>query len=74
LAVLQIPVSAVHSAKQQPWVLLVRDQHAVKTPVLLGLHGPVAVEVISGLQVGDLLVPGVNTDIVDGSRLRLRNQ
>jgi len=72
LAVLQIPVSAVHSAKQQPWVLLVRDQHAVKTPVQLGLHGPVGVEVISGLQAGDLLVPGVNTDVVDGSRLRLR--
>lgn len=72
LAVLQIPISAVHSMGQQPWVLLVRDHRAAKTPVHLGLHGPAVVQILSGLQAGDLLVSHVNIDLADGSRLRVR--
>ena len=72
LAVLQIPISAVHSMEQQPWVLLVRDHRAAKTPVHLGLQGPAVVQVLSGLQAGDLLVSHVNIDLADGSRLRVR--
>jgi len=72
LAVLQIPISAVHSMEQQPWVLLVRDHRAAKTPVHLGLQGPAVVQVLSGLQAGDLLVSHVNIDLADGSRLRAR--
>jgi len=72
LAVLQIPISSVHSMEQQPWVLLVRDHRAAKTPVHLGLQGPAVVQVLSGLQAGDLLVSHVNIDLADGSRLRVR--
>ena len=71
IATLQIPMNTVHAIEQQPWVLLVHETLAVKTPVVLGLRGQGVVQVISGLQAGDQLVPLVNTAIQDSSRLRI---
>jgi HlyD family secretion protein len=69
-AVLQLPLSAVHSIELAPWVLLVRDGHAVKTPVTLGLRGLGVVQVLTGLTSGDHLVPGAASTVQDGDRLR----
>ena len=70
-AVLQVPLSAVHSIEHAPWVLLVRDGQAVKTPVTLGLRGLGVVQVLTGLTSGDLLVPGLVSTVQDGDRMRM---
>ena len=68
---MQMAWTAVHDAdKAQPWVLLFRNGKAVKTPVSLGMRGSMAVEVLSGLQAGDQLVPLSETGIHEGSHLR----
>ena len=69
-AVLQLPLSALHSIELAPWVLLVRDGHAVKIPVTLGLRGLGVVQVLTGLTSGDHLVPGAASTVQDGDRLR----
>lgn len=68
---IQVPWTVVHDAvKPQPWVLLFQNGKAVKTLVNLGLRGSAAVEIVSGLQVSDQLVPLSETGIHDGSHLR----
>jgi HlyD family secretion protein len=68
---MQMAWTAVHDAdKSQPWVLLFHNGKAVKTPVGLGMRGSLAVEVVSGLQAGDQLVPLSETGIHEDSRLR----
>ena len=69
-AVLQLPLSAVHSIELAPWVLLVRDGHAVKSPVTLGLRGLGVAQVLTGLTSGDRLVPGAASTVQDGDRIR----
>ena len=70
---MQIPMAALHNAdKPQPWVLVVRDNKAVKVPVTLGLQTPSMVEALSGVRVGDLLVPVSETGLHEGSHLRMQ--
>ena len=69
---MQVPWAAVHDAdKVQPWVLTLQNGKAVKTPVTPGMRGSVSVEIVSGLNATDLLVPVSETRIREGSHLRV---
>jgi len=55
---LVLPAAAVREADSAaPWVLLLQDHRAVRVPVKLGLRGIGSVEIISGLNAGDLAIP-----------------
>ena len=51
-----VPAAAVFSVNGQDAVWLVRNGHAVQTPVTLGVQGQDRVEVLSGVGAGDQLV------------------
>ena len=71
---MQIPMSALHSEnKGETWVLRVINKRAIKTPVVLGLQNHRIAQVLSGLQVGDALVPISESSLHDGSHLRIKN-
>ncbi len=56
--VLVLPATAVRDADSaSPWVLALRDHRAVRMPVKLGLRGIGTVEIVSGLEEGDLAIP-----------------
>jgi HlyD family secretion protein len=66
-----LPTDAVHDALgTSPWVLRVDGTHARRQAVVLGRHGNGMSEVVSGLQVGDRVVPASASRVHDGSRLR----
>jgi len=60
------------AASDQPWVLVVRDQRAVKQFVTLGLRGDTRVEVLSGIAAGEGVVPVSKTGVKAGQRVRPR--
>jgi HlyD family secretion protein len=69
--VLVVPTNALHdSTGPQPWVLVVRKGRAVKQPVVLGMRGDSAVEVLQGIAVGDAIVPATNGLVTSGKRVR----
>lgn len=55
----------------QPWVLKVDAGHARRQDVSIGLTGLGKVEILAGLQPGDLVLPA-NSSIKPGSRVRSR--
>jgi len=68
---LHIPLTAVHDANQaRPWALLWRDGRAQRQTVVLGLQAQGRMEVVSGLQPGDLLVPVAQSAVHEGDRIR----
>jgi multidrug efflux pump subunit AcrA (membrane-fusion protein) len=71
---MQIPMTAVHTDnKGETWVLRIQNKRAIKTPVLLGLKNHRTAQVVSGLQVGDALVPASEAGLHDGSHLRINS-
>lgn len=64
-----LPAGAVRG-EEAPWVLVVRGGRARRQPVALGLHGEGAVEIVSGLQAGEVVVPASALRIHDGQRVR----
>jgi HlyD family secretion protein len=60
------------AASDQPWVLVVRNQRAVKQFVTLGLRGDTRVEVLSGITAGEGVVPVSKTGVKAGQRVRAR--
>jgi HlyD family secretion protein len=69
--VLIAPADAVHdAATAHPWVLAVRDGRAVKQPVKVGMRGDAAIELTSGVSVGESLVPATNAVVAAGQRVR----
>jgi HlyD family secretion protein len=55
---LVLPTAAVREADSAaPWVLMLRDRRAVRVPVKLGLRSIGTIEIVSGLQEGDLAIP-----------------
>jgi len=56
-----------------PWVLVVRDGRAVRTPVKLGARGVGELEVLQGLQPGDAVVPPSEPKVREGTRVRPAN-
>ena len=68
---LHIPLAALHDANQAaPWVLLVRDGRALRHAVVPGLQAQGRVEIVSGLQAGDRLVPVAQSAVHEGDRIR----
>ena len=58
------------AAGDKPWVLAVRDGHAVQVFVKPGLRGDGRIEVLDGLAPGDLLIPPSNGLARAGQRVR----
>ena len=72
---LVIPAEAVRdAASAQPWALAVRDGHAVRVPLKLGLRGDARIEVLEGIPggvtAGERLVPPANGLVKAGQRVR----
>ncbi len=68
-----VPSNAVHDlGTAKPWVLAVRDGHAVRVPVVIGMRGDATVEIVQGLAEGDELVPVTNAGVKAGERVRAR--
>jgi hypothetical protein len=67
-------MTAVHTEnKGETWVLRVQNKRAVKTPMVLGLKNQRMAQVVSGLQMGDALVPASEAGLHDGSHLRIKS-
>lgn len=67
---LVLPSGAIRDAdREAPWVLLLQDGRAVRTPVQLGLRGVGAVEIAQGLKQGDQVIPQTEK-AVPGDRVR----
>lgn len=58
------------AASDAPWVLVVRDRHAVKQDVALGVRGDTRVEILSGLNAGEWVVPVSKLGVTAGQRVR----
>jgi HlyD family secretion protein len=72
--VMQIPMTAVHTeTKGETWVMRLQNKRAIKTPMVLGLKNQRMAQVVSGLQVGDALVPASEAGLHDGSHLRIKS-
>lgn len=67
---LVLPAGAVRDAESSPWVLVARDGRAERREVTLGVRGEGMVEVATGLDEGDLVVPAGAARIRAGARLR----
>ncbi len=69
--VLIVPADALHDAgTAHPWVLAVRGGRTVRQSVTLGMRGDAAVEVLTGVSVGDALIPATNGAVAAGERVR----
>jgi HlyD family secretion protein len=67
---LELPVRSVHDLTSgQPWVLGIKDGRAVKQPVRAGIRGNSHVEIVDGLNAGDIAVPQ-SSGVVTGQRFR----
>lgn len=67
-----IPLLAVHDYDSHaPWVFLIQEGLVRKQVISLGLESKGLVQVLSGLKVGDMLVPNEYNHVRDGSRVRL---
>lgn len=66
-----VSAAAVHDlGKAQPWVWRVNQGHAQRQDVSLGVVSNGMCEVLSGLSVGDLVVPVDGPSLSDGGRVR----
>ena len=71
---LVIPVGALHDrGSDAPWVLVVRDHHAVRQDVTLGLLGDDNVEILTGLKAGEHVIPANLGLIKAQQRVRMIN-
>jgi HlyD family secretion protein len=72
-ATVVIPISALQDAvTDKPWVLVVRDKHAVKQYVTLGLLGDTRVELLQGVAEGEGVIPKSKLGVKAGQRVRAR--
>lgn len=68
---LVVPTDAIHDAgSDQAWVLVIRDGRAVRQPIHVGLRGDGRTEVLSGVAVGDALIPVTSVMVDAGQRVR----
>ena len=67
-----IPLSTVHDYDiQTPWVLLIKEGVAHKQLIKVGLESQGLVQVLSGVETGDMVAPTQYTHIREGSRVRV---
>lgn len=68
---LVLPIQAVRDAAgSAPWVLKEASGRARKQAVKLGLRATAHVEIVAGLDAGDLIIPA-NATVRDGQRIRV---
>lgn len=68
---LALPAELVREAAGgSPWVLVVKDQHAERRAIRLGVRGDGMVEVLEGLAEGDAVIPPAAGPIQPGQRVR----
>jgi HlyD family secretion protein len=68
---LTLPAQGVRDATgPSPWVLRVKNGRATRQAVKLGVRGEGAVEVVEGLEAGDLVVAAGNSVVKAGQRVR----
>jgi len=60
------------AAGREAWVLAVRDGHARRQGVKLGLRGAGSVEILAGLAEGELVLSAQDATVGDGRRVRPR--
>ena len=73
---LLIPTATLHDASSNaPWVMVVRNKHAERQSVKLGLRGDNQVEVLEGLKTGEALIMANVGTIKANQRVRInKNQ
>lgn len=70
-ATVVMPTEALRDGSSaEPWVLAVRNGHAVRQPVKLGLRGDGRTEVLEGLTPGDAVISATNGLVKAGQRVR----
>src|SRR6185369_16030107 len=72
-AALVIPEGAVRGQNENTFVLLVKDGRAVKRVIKLGAGdgGTGVVQILSGLQSGDIIITTPGADITEGTRVQV---
>ena len=70
---LVLPGELVRDADGTPWVLAVRGGHAERRAIGLGLRGEGMVEITSGLEAGDAVVPVEAVRVKPGARVRVKS-
>ena len=74
-AAVVIPTNTLQDAvTDKPWVLVVRDKHAVKQYVTLGLLGDTRVEVLQGIAKDESVIPKSKLGVKAGQRVRAQVQ
>jgi len=69
---MMIPLSAVHGYEiHDPWVFVIEDGLTRKQIIDVGLVSQGIVQVLSGLKVGDMVLPNQYTHLGDRSRVRV---
>jgi HlyD family secretion protein len=65
-----LPLRSVHDVLSgQPWVLTIKGGRATKRPVKLGLRGNSQIEIVDGLEPGEIAIPPSSRVLV-GQRVR----
>lgn len=65
-----VPAAAVHDGGSgAPWVMKVRAGRAYRQPVRLGARGSDQIEILEGVQPGELLVSSAVANIAEGKRV-----
>ncbi|HHX19731.1 MAG TPA: biotin/lipoyl-binding protein [Clostridiaceae bacterium] len=67
--VLTVPVESLIRDRGRDCVLRLENDVASIVPVTLGLQGATTVEIVAGLEVGDIIAVNPNPDIKDGNRV-----
>lgn len=67
--VLQIPKGAVYSDTEGEYVYVLKDKKAVKVNVNVGVYNTEMIEVVSGLNEGDVVIIAGETEITEGMDL-----
>jgi HlyD family secretion protein len=68
---LTVPADAVHGADgAQAWVWRVADGRARRQDVRIGIRGDTSMEIVDGLQPGDLVLAGPAAGVSEGARVR----
>lgn len=67
-----LPTRAVHDLTSAPWVMKVENGKTVREPVKTGIRAAGSVEILSGVALGDSIVPSTS-DVRPGTRVRVKS-
>lgn len=70
--VLTVPVESLIRDRGRDCVLRLENDVASIVPVTLGLQGATTVEIVAGLEAGDIIAVNPNPDIKDGNRVTVK--